>query len=415
MTNMTNTPPTALYIGLMSGTSLDGVDGVLAAFPPAGSGQPIATLASAYIPFDAPLRATLMALQSSGPDEIHREALAAAQLARHYADCVAQLRPHANGAAIAAIGVHGQTVRHRPELGYTRQTNNPALLAELSGIDVIADFRSRDVAAGGQGAPLAPAFHQAVFGAPEQTRVVVNIGGIGNISVLHAAHGDGDGENGKNRKNRDAHPGATRGFDTGPGNALMDAWIARHLDQPYDDNGAWAASGTVHRGLLDALLNEDYFRQPAPKSTGRDLFHPQWLDQKLLPFAAVTPVDVQATLTALTADSIAQAIVAYAPDVAEVYVCGGGAHNAHLMQLLAQSLTQSLTQSLASASQSAPKSTPVHMPGVQSTAALGVAPNHVEALAFAWLAQRFTQRLPGNVPTVTGAAGLRILGALYPA
>jgi anhydro-N-acetylmuramic acid kinase len=387
---MNNAPANALYIGLMSGTSLDGVDGVLAAFPPAGSGQPIATLASAYIPFDAPLRATLMSLQASGPDEIHREALAGVQLARHYAECVAQLRPHANDAAIAAIGVHGQTVRHRPELGYTRQTNNPALLAELSGIDVIADFRSRDIAAGGQGAPLAPVFHQAVFGAPEQTRVVVNIGGIGNISILPAAQGARDG-NGRSD--------GTGGFDTGPGNALMDAWIARHLNRPYDDNGAWAAGGTMHRGLLDALLDEDYFRQPAPKSTGRDLFHPQWLDRKLLPFAAVAPLDVQATLAALTATSIARAIVAYAPDVAEVYVCGGGAHNGYLMALLQKTLASEL--------QSAPR--------VQSTAVLGVPPNHVEALAFAWLAQRFTQRLPGNVPTVTGAAGLRILGALYPA
>lgn len=370
-------------MGLMSGTSLDGVDGVLAAFDADVSGaSSIATLATAYVPFGEDLRAALMALQAGGADEIHREALAAGQLAAHYAECVAQLRPHANGAAITAIGVHGQTIRHRPELGYTRQTNNPALLAELAGIDVIADFRSRDVAAGGQGAPLVPAFHQAVFGSAGQTRVVVNIGGIGNISILPGAGA------------------ATTGFDTGPGNVLMDIWIARHLQRPYDENGAWAARGTVHEALLQSLSGEAFFALPAPKSTGRDLFHADWLDRKLQPFSSVAPADVQATLAALTAGSIARAIVDYAPDAVEVYVCGGGAHNAHLMQSLSQALASAL---------------PSKTPRVQSTAALGVAPNHVEALAFAWLAQRFTQRLPGNVPAVTGAAGPRILGALYPA
>jgi anhydro-N-acetylmuramic acid kinase len=392
-------PATALYVGLMSGTSLDGVDGVLAAFSvdtlsSSSSSSPIATLATAYIPFDDRLRAELMALQSSGADEIHREALVAAQLARHYAACVAQLQSHADGAAITAIGVHGQTTRHRPELGYTRQTNNPALLAELSGIDVIADFRSRDVAAGGQGAPLVPAFHQAVFGSRQQTRVVVNIGGIGNISILPAADG---------KRNSLGVEVGTRGFDTGPGNVLMDAWIARHLDKPYDENGDWAAGGAVHEALLDVLLDEDFFRLPAPKSTGRDLFHPAWLAHKLQAFADVPAADVQATLTALTAVSIARAIADTAPDVAEVYVCGGGAHNAHLMRMLAQALASTLHRD------------PAGAPSVQSTAVLGVAPNHVEALAFAWLAQRFTQRLPGNVPAVTGAAGLRVLGALYPA
>lgn len=371
----------------MSGTSLDGVDGVLAAFGDDVSSS-IDTLATVYVPFGDDLHAALMALQASGADEIHREALASAQLARHYAECVAQLRPHANGAAITAIGVHGQTIRHRPELGYTRQTNNPALLAELCGIDVIADFRSRDVAAGGQGAPLVPAFHQVVFGSPRQTRVVVNIGGISNISILRGAGADAGTSVG------------TGGFDTGPGNALMDLWIARHLQRPYDENGAWAAGGTVHEPLLKALLDEAFFAQPPPKSTGRDLFHADWLDCKLQSFAAVAPADVQATLTALTAGSIARAIADYAPDAAEVYVCGGGAHNGHLIQSLSQALAFCL---------------PSKTPHVQSTAARGIAPNHVEALAFAWLAQRFTQRLPGNVLAVTGAAGPRVLGALYPA
>jgi len=377
-----------LTIGLMSGTSLDGVDGVLAAFP-ARHGDAIKTLAAAYIPFDNDLRNALMALQSSGPDEIHREALVATRLAKYYAECVAQLRLRGEGAglpAIAAIGVHGQTIRHRPELGYTRQTNHPALLAELSGIDVISDFRSRDVAAGGQGAPLVPAFHQAIFGAAAQTRVVVNIGSIGNISILPGS---------------DHTERLTGGFDTGPGNALMDAWIERHLQLPYDENGVWAATGAVHHELLKALSNEPFFRQAGPKSTGRDLFNMQWLEQKMAPFGVLPPEDVQATLTAFTAGSIALAIADFAPDVAEVYVCGGGAYNAYLMQLLTQTLAAALR--------------PAQAPGVHSTAALGVAPNHVEALAFAWLANRFMHRLPGNVPSVTGAAGPRVLGALYPA
>jgi anhydro-N-acetylmuramic acid kinase len=375
-------PAASLYIGLMSGTSLDGVDGALAAFPGA-DGRPVTMLATAYIPFDEDLRAALMGLQHNGPDEIHREALAAVQLAVHYAECVAALRRQHPDAQIAAVGVHGQTIRHRPELGYTRQTNNPALLAELTRLDVVADFRSRDVAAGGQGAPLACGFHHAMFGDARQTRAVVNIGGIGNITVLPAGA---------------AH---TIGFDTGPGNALMDAWIGRHLHKPYDENGAWAAAGTIRPALLSALKDEAYFRLPAPKSTGRDLFHMDWLDRKLAPFADLPAIDVQATLAALTADSIAQAIAAYAPEVADVYVCGGGAYNAHLMRRLEHSLRSALPSGQA--------------PAVQSTTALGVAPNQVEALAFAWLAQRFTQRLPGNLPTVTGATGSRVLGALYPA
>ncbi|MED5598532.1 anhydro-N-acetylmuramic acid kinase [Janthinobacterium sp. P210006] len=361
-----------LYIGLMSGTSLDGVDGALVDFSDEGT----RSLGDAYIAFPASLRADLMALQSAGQNEIEREALAANQLVRHYADCVAMLLSNAGIGpdAIAAIGAHGQTIRHRPELGFTRQLNNPALLAELTGIDVIADLRSRDVAAGGQGAPLVPAFHQAIFNLPGHTRVLANIGGIGNISVLHA-------------------DGTVTGYDTGPGNALMDGWALQHLGQPYDANGAWAATGQLIPALLAELLNEPYFALPAPKSTGRDLFHADWLNSKLASHPHARPADVQATLTRLTAASLAQAIVRDGAQAETVYVCGGGAQNASLMAALAAEL-----------------------PGmtVESTQALGVAPSQVEALAFAWLAWRFTQRKPGNLPAVTGAQGLRVLGALYP-
>jgi len=376
-------PPDYLFIGLMSGTSLDGVDGVLAAFPAAPSfpAEPTRILASAYIPFPADLRADLMALQAPGDNEIHREALAANALARRYAECVAQLLAASGIAAgaVRALGVHGQTIRHRPELGYTRQAGNPALLAELAGIDVIADFRSRDIAAGGQGAPLVPAFHQAVFGRPGETRVVANVGGIGNISVL-------------------SEDGKVIGFDTGPGNVLMDGWIARHRGESYDKEGAWAASGQPVPALLDAMLAEPFLALPPPKSTGRDLFHMDWLAGKLALCSGLAPADVQATLAAFTATSLATAIHAHAPAATAVYVCGGGAYNWYLMGLLRDAL--------------AIRDQPAK---VESTEALGVAPNHVEALAFAWLALRHVEHKAGNLPAVTGAAGLRILGALYPA
>ena len=365
---MNDTP--SLFIGLMSGTSLDGVDGVLADF----NNGAIQTLSAAFTPFPAELRSERMALQAASHNELEREALAANALAQVYADCVRSLLPSCP-APLTAVAVHGQTIRHRPELGFTRQTNNPALLAELTGIDVIADFRSRDVAAGGQGAPLVPAFHDAAFGKPGAARVVVNIGGIGNISVLH-----GDGR--------------VTGFDTGPGNVLMDLWIAHHQGRAYDEDGAWGASGAVHEPLLNELLDEPYFSQPAPKSTGRDLFHEPWLNAKLAQYGDVAPNDVQATLTQLTAVTIARAIrdEGVTPDA--VYVCGGGAYNGALLRAIGAELG-----------------------GVKvaSTAELGVAPNRVEALAFAWLGWRFMQREAGNLAAVTGARGPRILGALYPA
>ncbi|MYN46848.1 anhydro-N-acetylmuramic acid kinase [Pseudoduganella sp. FT93W] len=381
----------SLFIGLMSGTSMDGVDAALARIDADG----IATLGAAFLAFPPALRAELMALQAAGSNEIEREALAANGLARVYADCVTLLLEQSGHRRdeIGAVAVHGQTIRHRPELGFTRQTNNPALLAELCGINVIADFRSRDVAAGGQGAPLVPAFHHALFSHPGQTRVVANIGGIANISILsgeNAGAGAGAGAGADS---------AVRGFDTGPGNALLDGWIQRHLGREYDQDGAWGATGQLVPALLASLLREPYFALPAPKSTGRDLFHMAWLEQQLsaCPAAAsASPADIQHTLAALTAHTLAQAIRSDADGAraSAVYVCGGGAYNALLMQQLAAELGPQTS--------------------VQSTAALGVAPNHVEALAFAWLGQRYTARLAGNLPAVTGARGERILGALYP-
>ncbi|MCY0387351.1 anhydro-N-acetylmuramic acid kinase [Robbsia sp. Bb-Pol-6] len=373
----------SLYIGLMSGTSMDGVDGVIARFDAEGRPHPEA---EAHIPFDAPLRDALFALQSPGDNEIEREALAANQLADTYATCCERLLQahHATPEAVVAIGVHGQTIRHRPERGYTRQTNNPARLAERAGIDVIADFRSRDVAAGGQGAPLVPAFHAAVFGAPGHTRVICNIGGISNVSILQGRE-------------------AARGFDCGPGNALLDAWAGQHLGQPFDAEGRFAARGSVHAPLLAVLLAEPFLALPPPKSTGRDLFNPAWLETKLTPFADLDPADVQATLTALTAEAIARDVALHAPGCDTVFVCGGGARNPVLLDMLRQALTRARAAGAVA-----------RTIAVESTQRLGIDPQQVEALAFAWLARRFVEREPGNLAAVTGAAGPRVLGALYP-
>lgn len=371
-------PADGIYFGLMSGTSMDGVDGVAARFE---AGKPPVVLAEAFVGFAQSLRDALFALQQPGNDEIDRESLAANALVTRYAVCCHELQRTAGLSRdeIRAIGVHGQTVRHRPERGYTRQINNPALLAELTQVDVIADFRSRDVAAGGHGAPLAPAFHATVFGAPGETRVVCNLGGISNITILPGEGGD------------------VRGFDCGPANALLDEWATRHLGKPYDDGGKFAGRGTVHAPLLDALLDEPYFTAPPPKSTGRDLFNPAWLDAKLAAFAQLAPQDVQATLTALTAVSVAREIAQHAAGCKAVFVCGGGARNPVLLDALRHALHEAGVPAT-----------------VDTTAALGVPPQQVEALAFAWLAYRFTARQPGNLATVTGAAGNRVLGALYP-
>lgn len=372
--------PSDCYIGLMSGTSMDGADGVLVDF----SGAHPVVLAAAHAPFPPALREAFGALQQPGHDEIHREAMAANGLARVYAECVAELLRHAGVATahVTAIGAHGQTIRHRPGLydgtGYTRQTQHPALLAELTDIDVVADFRSRDIAAGGQGAPLVPAVHAALFGARDETRVVCNIGGISNISILPSAHS--------------GRP--VTGFDCGPGNALLDHWVQQHRGQPFDDRGAWGASGRVDADLLARLLAEPYFRAAPPKSTGRDLFHPEWLLAVLdaLP-RQIDAADVQATLATLTATAIAQDVRTHAGNAQRLIVCGGGARNDYLMATLGQLL-----------------------PGitVQTTDDFGVPVSQVEAIAFAWLARQCVRRAPGNVPTVTGAAGPRVLGAIYP-
>lgn len=360
-----------LYVGIMSGTSLDGVDVAIAHFAEGGC----TLLASAYTEYDSMLRAELLELQEPCVDELQRAEIAAIEVARRYAEAVDRLlQAHAiDRSAIRAIGAHGQTIRHRPELGYTRQLLNPALLAELTALPVVADFRSRDIAAGGQGAPLVPAFHAAIFGSAKVDRIVCNIGGIANLTCLGAQ-------------------GAVTGFDTGPGNVLLDAWIARTRDERFDRDGAWGASGTVIAELLAELLAEPYYALPPPKSTGRELFNAHLFEHFEL--GRYDPADVQATLAMLTARTIADAVQRWGGSAKEVYVCGGGAHNHDLLRKLSGLLPRVK---------------------VATSAALGVDPDWVEALAFAWLAKRTVHADAGNIPTVTGARGPRVLGAIYPA
>ena len=365
--------PAELFIGLMSGTSLDGVDGVLADF----SDGKLRVVAHESAPFDAPLRAELLALNTAGENELHRAALAANAVMRAYAQVVSRLLPRAEG-RVMAIGAHGQTVRHRPQefdgTGYTMQLCNGALLAELTGIDVACDFRSRDVAAGGQGAPLAPFFHAAMFARAGETVGVLNIGGIANLTVLRA-------------------DGTQLGFDCGPGNALMDAWCKQHTGRDFDDEGRWAASGSVDAALLQQMLAEPYFARQPPKSTGRDLFNAPWLQGHLAsrpkqPAAA----DIQATLAELTA--LACANDARPHGLKRLVVCGGGALNTHLMGRLRALL-----------------------PGVQvlPSSEAGLPPLQVEATAFAWLARKCVRREKLALQSTTGARGARVLGAVYPA
>lgn len=356
----------------MSGTSLDGVDAVVARI---GDSGPPSLLGHIYLPFPASLRTQLLALNTPGENEIHRAAVAGNHVAQCYAECVEALL-NTTGLKpdqITAIGSHGQTIRHRPDAGYTVQVGNAALLAELSNIPVVADFRSRDIAAGGQGAPLVPAFHRAVFGSPDVHRCIVNIGGISNITDLPPR-------------------GKTRGFDCGPGNLLMDAWIQHHRGVHYDTDGSWAAQGVVIPVLLERLLQHPFFQSPPPKSTGRDDFHLTWLTQHLKP--EYRAVDIQATLLELTARCIADALMRHCRGFREIYLCGGGAHNQALRHRLKALCPDSL---------------------VTLTDTLGLGTDWVEATAFAWLAKQAISGQPTGLPEVTGAHGARILGALYPA
>lgn len=367
-----------LFVGLMSGTSLDGVDAVLVRWPEGRQGQPD-VLAHEHLPFDSPLRAVLVALNAAGADELRRAARAANGVALAYAQVLDRLlaRSQVPASAVRAVGAHGQTVRHHPSGDaterFTVQLLNGALLAEQSGIDVICDFRSRDIAAGGQGAPLVPAFHAGCFGQPGVDQAVLNLGGIGNLTLLW-----GDGRIG--------------GFDCGPGNVLLDLWAERQLGRAMDEAGRWAGGGRVDAQLLQTLLSEPFLALPPPKSTGRDLFHAAWLQHRLAQTTA-SPQDVQATLAEFTAQAAADALQGTMPTAIRLTVCGGGAFNADLMARLARLLPQMT---------------------VRSSADAGLPPDQVEAVAFAWLARAFLRREPGNRVEVTGAAGLRVLGALHP-
>ena len=372
------------YIGIMSGTSMDGIDAVLAEISDDGQ---TSVLCHKDVPFEESLKNTYLDLQAPSQNELHKEALAANHLAQHYhLVCVAILQEaKLQPSDISAIGAHGQTIRHQPQahdgIGYTKQSLNPALLAELTGIDVIADFRSRDIAAGGQGAPLVPAFHAAQFGCKEDL-AILNIGGIANLSLIPA-----------NQQEK------MIGFDCGPGNVLMDHWVQQSLGQSFDDDGQWAAKGQVIQKLLSSMLDDDYFKKAPPKSTGRDLFNPEWLNHHLTNNDCLNqkPEDIQATLLALTTQSIAHALKQHAPKTMSLLICGGGIKNSHLIAQIKNACAWIAPEN------------------IQSTAVRGVDPQTVEAGAFAWLAWAHKRKQPANLPAVTGAKGLRVLGAHYPA
>ncbi len=361
----------------MSGTSLDGVDAVLI---DCQNPSAIKLLGHHAQPFPPEVKDALWALQTSSNDELNRMSLAGVALANVYAQTVKALliKTGHTPQHIQAIGAHGQTVRHAPDLGYTCQINAPATLVELSGIAVVSDFRSRDVAAGGQGAPLVPAFHQHVLSA-KTSRVILNLGGIANLSILETGQ-------------------TPRGSDTGPANMLMDNWAALHTGQAFDQRGQWGAQGQVNQALLTYLIDsEPWFKKPFPKSTGRDLFNLPWLEQRLAEFkinssSAVKPVDVQATLQCFTSRTIAMAIQSMGAKGWPIFVCGGGAFNDALMRQIAHETKAK----------------------VSTTDSLGIPAQHVEAAAFAWLAWAHVKRIPANEPKATGALGARVLGAYWP-
>lgn len=363
----------ALYLGLISGTSADGIDAALVSFD---EGRPQLRAALTH-PWPSDLREQVLAVaQDLGTFDLDAFGRLDVAIGCHFADAALALLRQSDTSAtlVRAIGSHGQTVRHRPtgDRPFTLQIGDPTVIAEQCGIDVAADFRRADVAAGGQGAPLLPAVHAMLLGHPGHTRVVLNLGGIANVTVLQA-------------------DGSVSGFDTGPANGLMDAWCLENRGEAFDRDGAFAAAGNVDPRLLQALLADPYFAAMPPKSTGREHFHMAWLDRHL-GLAARSPADVQATLLELTVRSVAEAIQTHAPAAADVLVCGGGVHNSCLMQRLVTTL--------------APRT-------VVSTASHGVDPDYLEATAFAWLARQRILELPGNLPAVTGARGHRVLGALY--
>ncbi|MGY1410693.1 anhydro-N-acetylmuramic acid kinase [Luteimonas sp. A611] len=363
-----------LYLGLISGTSADGIDAALVDFD---DGHARLLFGRTY-PWDPALRAQLVALGQQGAS-LSLDAIAEldVRVARAFAEAanLALADSGTPASTVRAIGSHGQTLRHRPwgPYPFTLQLGDPSTLAERTGITVVADLRRRDIAAGGHGAPLLPGLHAALLHAPGEDRAVLNLGGIANLTLLPAQ-------------------GEVRGFDTGPANALMDAWCLRHLAEDFDRGGAFAGRGSVDASLLERLLDDSWFSQAPPKSTGRDHFHLGWVEARLRGDEA--PADVQATLNALTARTVANALLSTQPTTGRVIACGGGVHNPLLMAALAAAL-----------------------PGVtvESTVGHGLDPDHVEAMGFAWLARQTLLGLPGNLPSVTGAAGPRVLGGIYPA
>lgn len=366
-----------LFAGLISGTSADAIDAVVVEFH---SGAPVLRAALAW-PYPPNLRRDLLTLaQGDGSTTLDALGQLDARVAASFADAANAVITTAGAkpADIAAIGSHGQTVWHRPggDFPFTMQIGDPSRIAELTGCQVVADFRRRDIAAGGQGAPLMPAFHAAMLPRTQVPSAILNLGGIANLTLLPA-----DGSQ------------RVRGFDTGPASCLLDAWTQRHRQQSFDRNGDFASAGRCAPALLDALMSEPYFAASAPKSTGREVFNLAWLDRHD-EVATMEPVDVQATLVELTARSIGEALHREAPQTQRVFACGGGVHNPVLMAAIARHL--------------APAS-------LDSTAVLGVDPDYVEAMGFAWLARETLAARPGNLPAVTGARGPRILGAIYPA
>ena len=371
MSNM----PRQYFIGLMSGTSMDGLDAALVDF----SGDRPRLIEAIKHPIPESLRAELLALCQPGDNEIDRLGSADVALGELFAEATMRLLAQAGIEArdITAIGSHGQTIRHRPEQGFTLQIGDPNRIAQRTGITTVADFRRRDMAVGGQGAPLVPAFHASVFRLPDRNRVILNLGGMANITILPADPLQ-----------------AVSGFDTGPANVLLDHWAQRHLEQPCDMDGTWAASGQVNEGLLTTLLADSFFAKAPPKSTGRERFNAAWLTEKLaLSEHSLSPQDIQATLCELTAQSAAEAIIRHVPGVHEVLVCGGGAHNRQLIARLQARLST--------------------LP-VRSTDELGLPADWIEAMAFAWLAGETLAGREGNLAAVTGASQAVVLGAIYP-